>query len=116
MSHQKRGAHLESAAIEARPRRDRASRAWGSAVLALALFSLLPINSAHATLVGVKITFPKITFQNTSTNALTYNATTQLFSIDAAPIAVLFSASESPRLVTGIKSLTIRALVDNTGA
>src|SRR5437667_51936 len=73
------------------------------------------VSSSFASLLGVPLGFPFISYQSTSTNALTYNSTNQLFSIDAAPVAVLFSSSEGPKLVTGIKSLQIRAIVDNTG-
>lgn len=72
-------------------------------------------SSAQATLLGIHIGYPLITYQNISTTALTYNTTTDLFSINASPAAIQFSASESPTLVSGIKSFQIRVLVDHTG-
>ena len=64
----------------------------------------------------MNLSYPKITYNNVGTTALTYNATSQLFSVNASPLAVSFSSTEGPRPVTGVKSLQIHALVDNTGA
>ena len=69
-----------------------------------------------ASLLGANPTFPKVTYQNTSTSALIYNSTSQLLTINSSPTAIQFSSAESPRLITGVKSLQIKAVVDNTGA
>ncbi len=70
---------------------------------------------ASAALLDVRLTRPLIAYQNTSPSALTYTASSQLLAIDATPTAVQFSAAEIPVLVTGTKSLSIRASVDNLG-
>jgi hypothetical protein len=82
------------------------------AVAGAALMALM--GTAMAALLGVHLTFPLISYQNTSPNALSYSATTKLFSIDATPSAILFASNEV-HFVTG-GTLTIRLFVDNSGA
>jgi uncharacterized protein affecting Mg2+/Co2+ transport len=71
--------------------------------------------STFAALLNVSLNFPKVTYANTATNALTYNATSQLFSFSATPGTVQFTGAETPRLITGTRTLTVRALVNNSG-
>ncbi len=66
-------------------------------------------------LLGANPTFPKVTYQNTSASALTYNSTNQLLTINGSPSAIKFSSAELPLIVTGVKSLQIKAVVDNAG-
>lgn len=89
------------------------------------IFSILTISTtaiittvmpSAASLLGANPTFPKVTYQNTSASALLYNSTSQLLTINSSPTAIQFSSAESPRIVTGVKSLQIKVVVDNTGA
>ena len=57
------------------------------AVLTSAFLALA--GSSFAALLGVRVAFPLITYQNTGDNALSYNATLQLFSIDVVTIEVI---------------------------
>ena len=72
--------------------------------------------SSSANLLGVSLAFPRVGYSSPSAFALTYNATNQLFSMDAPPTTMLFSGTEAPRPVTGSKNLQIRVIVDSTGA
>src|SRR4029079_11066444 len=71
--------------------------------------------SSPGVLLNLHLGYPLITYQNISTSALKYNSTNNLFSIDSSPTAIQFSPSESPVLVTGIKSMAVRVLIDNSG-
>ena len=84
-----------------------------SVVLASAIVGMA--TPSFATLVGARVSFPLIGYQSVSATALTYTASNGLFSITAPPTSVQFASTEGPRLITGTKSLQIRAVVDNTG-
>jgi hypothetical protein len=73
---------------------------------------------SFAALLGVNVRYPLVSHQNTGTNAVTYVTYTSvnyLFSVTSPPSSVQFSSSETPRPITGTKSLTINILVDNAG-
>jgi hypothetical protein len=74
------------------------------------------VSSSFAGLLNVTLTFPKISYNNAGVSALNYNASNQLFSISATPTFVTFANAESPKIISGTKSLQIRIMVDNTGA
>jgi hypothetical protein len=69
-----------------------------------------------STLLGVSLNYPKISYNNANTSALSYSASNQLFSISATPTAALFANGEPPRMISGTKNLQIQILVNNTGA
>ncbi|MGA2138159.1 MAG: HYR domain-containing protein, partial [Verrucomicrobiia bacterium] len=72
--------------------------------------------SSLANLLGVNIViYPRVVYSSTSTSALTYTASSHLFTITAPPTSIQFSGAEGVRLITGTKSLTISVLVDNSG-
>jgi hypothetical protein len=85
-------------------------------VLISLLVLVMMTSSSFAALLGVNISYPRVQYISIGTTALTYNATNQLFSVNASPVTVLFSSTEGPQAVTGARSLQIRAFVDNTGA
>ena len=73
---------------------------------------------SFAALLGVNVRYPLVSHQNTGTNAVTYVtyiSANYLFSVTSPPSSVQFSSSETPRPITGTKSLTINILVDNAG-
>ncbi len=75
------------------------------------------LTTAHADLLGVNIASePLITFINTSSTATRYDAATDLFSVDASPSTIKFTASESTLSVFSPRALKIRAIVDDSGA
>jgi hypothetical protein len=80
------------------------------------LATMTCVSSSLAGLLNVTLTFPKISYNNAGVSALNYTASNQLFSISATPTTVLFANGESPKVISGTKSLQIRVVVDNTGA
>ena len=80
------------------------------------LATMTCVSSSFAGLLNVTLTFPKISYNNAGVSALNYNASNQLFSISATPTFVTFANAESPKIISGTKSLQIRIMVDNTGA
>ena len=77
---------------------------------------VLTATLSFAGLLGVSVAgYPRVTYQTTSTSALTYTASNQLFTITAPPVSIQFSSAETARLISGTKSLSINVLVDNLG-
>ncbi len=74
--------------------------------------------NAFATPLGVKPSYPKITFDtvsNPSSNDINYDATTGTMTISALPVAYTWVSRKSVS-ITGSKTLTIRVHIDNSGA
>jgi len=72
---------------------------------------------SYAALVGVQPGYPLLTFDNQGT--LSYNATSDLLSIDAVPTSIRFPGQRRPSTVypsNGSLLVTIRAEVDDSGA
>jgi hypothetical protein len=69
-----------------------------------------------AGLLGVNPSFPRIAFTSANSDSLIYDPASRLFSIQTTPSSVLLGPGQPPKLVTGTKSLVIRARVDDTGA
>ena len=88
-------------------------RTWLCILLSLCIS---PAFSSLAGLLNVGLSFPKISFNNVGSFALSYTPSNQLFSISATPSLVLFSSVEPPKVITGVRSLQIQFLIDNTGA
>jgi hypothetical protein len=85
-------------------------------IVLVMLATMTCVSSSFAGLLNVTLTFPKISYNNAGVSALNYNASNQLFSISATPTFVTFANAESPKIISGTKSLQIRIMVDNTGA
>ncbi|MBC8094636.1 MAG: HYR domain-containing protein [Akkermansiaceae bacterium] len=73
------------------------------------------LSTAMAGLLGVNPGFPKITYNNASAVALTYNASNLTYAVSAVPTAIQFAPAEAPRIITGTRTLELRAIVDSTG-
>jgi len=82
--------------------------------LALVL-SVVMVSASFAALLNLNIGYPRIVSISVSANAVSYNATNQWFTVGASPQTITFSSSQGPQAVSGIRSLQISALVDNTG-
>lgn len=79
------------------------------------------VSASFAGLLGIAalLNFPVIVHDNQGTTS--YDSTADLFSVDASPIAMLFESATPPRFInpTGSRAsevLTLRALIDDTGA
>jgi hypothetical protein len=94
------------------------------AILAAALVAVTAmVSMSFGELLGIAdlLNFPGLVYDAPSNpDATTYNATSDLLSIDATPIAIRFAPTEPPRFVnpTGdppAEVLTIRAVIDASG-
>ena len=72
-------------------------------------------SSSLAALLNVNPTYPKINYSSTVSNAVSYTASSGLFSVTAAPSTVNFSGSQTKPVSTP-RNLQINIIVDNTGA
>jgi len=87
--------------------------------LVAALSAMTWTKLSVAALLGILVSFPIISYNGTGVT--TYSAGTDLFSINASPIAIRFSALTPPRIInpTGFppaEVLQINVQVDNSGA
>lgn len=72
------------------------------------------VGPAYADLIGVQPGFPVLACHNQGT--LNYDSGLDVLSIDAIPTAIRFSEAQPPTFVTPPTTVTIRVLVDETGA
>lgn len=85
-------------------------------LLAGLLLGLGSASAASATLLNLPLTFPLLSYDNGGST--TYSASTLEFLVDAAPIAIRTSASDSPHFITpvqGFEDFRISIQVDNAG-
>jgi hypothetical protein len=82
------------------------------AVLSLAAL----IGVVRAALLGVTVIPPIIGFTSTSLTSTTYNPVTEIFSVVTTPSTILFSTNGPSLSISVPRSMTIKVLVDNTGA
>ncbi|MCH8149639.1 MAG: hypothetical protein IH987_16910, partial [Planctomycetes bacterium] len=90
------------------------------ASLAAAVFSTAIASISYAELIGVgdNLSSPVIVFDSRGTT--TYDAASDLFSVDAAPIAIRFTPADRPRTInpTGdppMENVSINIFVDENG-
>ncbi len=83
--------------------------------LALCLAASIPAPDANASLIGVDIGFPRISFKSPLPMSFSYDAGADLLMVEALPTAALFSLGGLPELFSGMVGLTIQAQVDSTG-
>ncbi|MDX1953414.1 MAG: HYR domain-containing protein [Verrucomicrobiota bacterium] len=84
-------------------------------LLGVAMAAILPV-SAQAALIGVVPGFPKLNYTSTSGTAVNYDSVSDLMVVTAPPATMQFSSSEGLRLISGTRSFTMQAVVDDTGA
>ena len=85
-------------------------------IVLMSLIVMAAAGFSHAALLGNQPGFPIIVFDSQGT--LTYDAATDLFSVDASPLVIRISPTTFPRFIlpaSGIKAVTIRGYVDETG-
>ncbi len=83
----------------------------------MTVFGFVEISSAKLVGIETELDFPPIVFKGTTS----YDAGTDLFEINASPIAIRLSPTSPPRIIkpTGNPSseeVTIKAYIDDTGA
>ncbi|NJM55440.1 MAG: hypothetical protein HC841_05575 [Verrucomicrobiae bacterium] len=83
--------------------------------LALCLAAAIPAPDANASLIGVDIGFPRISFKSPLPMSFSYDSVADDLVVEALPTAAIFSLGELPGLFTGMVGLTIEAKVDSTG-
>jgi len=91
------------------------SRLTRTLPLALCLAAAIPAPDARASLIGVDIGYPRISFKSPLPMSFSYDAGADLLMVEALPTAALFSLGDLPELFSGMVGLTIQAQVDSTG-
>jgi hypothetical protein len=85
-------------------------------VLLALVANLVMVPSSFAALFEATLGLPEFVYINTSHSALTYNATSHLFSISAGTTAIILPPNGPAVIQPGGATIQIHAIVDNTGA
>lgn len=78
------------------------------------MFWLLAAN-VKAALPTVSYAFPRINFSSPSSTALNYDFDDQLLGISTSPSTIQFASTESPVVISGLKTLQLNAAIDHSG-